>query len=234
MSTPNRSRRERPAKPALSREGIIAATIEIVRAEGLEKATMRRVAQALDTGPSALYVYVANTAELHGGVLDELVRTLEVAPDGDWQDRLVTLLRDYADVLFAFPGLARSALVLRPSGPNSLRIFDRVLGLLIDGGADPARAAWGADLLLQNATAAAAEHSTPSPSDIDASVDDEAAWEGLVRAVRTADPKELPSIAEHADAILAGAPTERMTWSIRALIAGIAATPTSLTHHELP
>lgn len=152
MSTPNRSRRERPAKPALSREGIIAATIEIVRAEGLEKATMRRVAQALETGPSALYVYVANTAELHGGVLDELIRSVDIASEGDWQDRLVALLRDYADVLFAFPGLARSALVLRPSGPNLLRIFDRVLGLLIDGGVDPARAAWGADLLLQNAT----------------------------------------------------------------------------------
>jgi len=53
---PVRGRRERPAKPPLSREWIVAETITIMRTEGLEKATMRRVAQALDTGPASLYV----------------------------------------------------------------------------------------------------------------------------------------------------------------------------------
>jgi len=39
---------------------------------------MRRVAQALDTGPASLYVYVANTAALHAAVLDELIGSLQV------------------------------------------------------------------------------------------------------------------------------------------------------------
>ena len=60
MPTAPGSRRDRPAKPALSLQWIVAETISIMRTEGLERATMRRVAQALDTGPASLYVYVAN------------------------------------------------------------------------------------------------------------------------------------------------------------------------------
>jgi AcrR family transcriptional regulator len=55
MSTPPvpRSRRERPAKPPLSRDAIVAAALEIAAAEGVEALSMRRLAQALDTGPAS-------------------------------------------------------------------------------------------------------------------------------------------------------------------------------------
>src|SRR3954451_11968234 len=113
MPSSNRSRRERPAKPALTREWIVAETIEIMRKEGLEKVTMRRVAQVLDTGAASLYVYVANTAELHAAVLDELLGALPAPGSrGTWTDRLEALLGRYADILFAHPGLARSALLM--------------------------------------------------------------------------------------------------------------------------
>ena len=225
---PTSSRRERPAKPALSRAWIIAETIEIMRNEGLEKATMRRVAQALDTGPASLYVYVANTAELHAAVLDELLGALQLRPAGDWQTRLEALLADFADVLYAHPGLARSALVLRPTGPNSVLLYDRVLGLLLDGGVEPARAAWGVDLLLLHVTATAAEHSAPGPGDIDAPADDEAEWDALSSALRAATPDRAPHVAAHADVLLAGTPAQRSTWALRALLTGIAASPDPL------
>ena len=38
------SRRERPAKAALTREGIVAAALDILNEEGLEKVTMRAIA----------------------------------------------------------------------------------------------------------------------------------------------------------------------------------------------
>ena len=229
---PTSSRRERPAKPALSRAGIVAETIRIVQAEGLERATMRRVAQALDTGPASLYVYVANTAELHAAVLDELLGALQPSADGDWQARLEALLGEYARVLYAHPGLARSALVLRPTGPNSVLLYDRVLGLLLDGGVEPARAAWGVDLLLLHVTASAAEHSQPTPGDIDAPADDEAEWDALTRALRTASPEHAPHVAAHVDVLLAGTPAQRDTWALRALVAGIAAAPDPLPRDD--
>jgi len=221
-----RSRRDRLAKPALSREWIIAETIQIMRTEGLEKATMRRVAQALDTGPASLYVYIANTAELHSAVLDELLATMPSTSHGSWHDQLEALLRNYGNVLFTYPGLARSALLIRPTGPNAIRLYDRVLGLLLEGGVAVHRAAWGVDLLLQYVTANAAEHSAPASDDIDAPEDDEAEMSILARALRAADPVTTPHIAAHADLVLSGQPTQRVAWAIHALIAGITTTPT--------
>jgi hypothetical protein len=42
------SRRDRPAKPPLSRAGVIAVALRIMRDEGLEKVTMRRIAAELE------------------------------------------------------------------------------------------------------------------------------------------------------------------------------------------
>src|ERR1700760_4242923 len=141
-----RSRRERPAKPALTRAGIVATAIEIMRAEGLAKVTMRRLAQALDTGPASLYVYVRNTAELHAAILDELLGVVDLRPapaDGDWR---VRVLMSSTAVLFEYPGLAQSALVARPFGPRYLDLLDALLSLLAEGGVPADRAAWVLDL----------------------------------------------------------------------------------------
>ena len=75
-----RSRRDRPAKPALSREAIVDAALAIVRAEGIDALTMRRLAQTLDTGPASLYVYVANRDELWDLVFDEAIGSIETEP----------------------------------------------------------------------------------------------------------------------------------------------------------
>lgn len=227
MESGTQSRRERPAKPALSRSWIISATIDIMRTEGLEKATMRRVAQELDTGPASLYVYVANTAELHSAVLDELIGSLpESGPSGSWAERLEELLGSYAEVLFTYPGLARSALVIRPSGPNAFGLYDRVLGLLLEGGIAPERAAWGVDLLLLYVTANAAEHSAPTPSEVDTHRDEPAEQAALAEALASVDPQKTPHVAAHMEAVLSGSPAQRVAWAIHALLAGIAATPT--------
>src|SRR5215469_12924657 len=73
------SRRERPAKPALTREGIVTAAVGVMQAEGLDKVTMRRLAQELDTGAASLYVYVRNTAELHAAMLEQLLGQIDLS-----------------------------------------------------------------------------------------------------------------------------------------------------------
>jgi AcrR family transcriptional regulator len=225
-----RSRRERPAKPALSRAGIVAAAVEIMGAEGLQKVTMRRLAQELDTGPASLYVYVGNTAELHAAVLDELLGTVDLAParaEGDWRERLIDVLTSYTAVLFEHPGLARSALVARPSGEHYLELVETLLALLDEGGVPPGQAAWGVDLLLQRATATAAEH---SDRDDAADQDD---WDAVTHAIRSASTAH-PHIAAIGVDLLSGTPQERLTWSFRVLINGIAYTPRTPASQESP
>ncbi|MEU3288019.1 TetR/AcrR family transcriptional regulator [Streptomyces longwoodensis] len=217
------SRRERPAKPALTRAGIVDAALRILRAEGLAKVTMRRLAQELDTGPASLYVYVANTAELHAAVLDALLGEVDLT-GGDtrtgWREQLLAVLRSYTDVLFRHPQLARSALVARPSGENYLALVERVLALLSGGGAAPDQVAWGLDLLLQHATAVAAEHGTQESAP---SAQDD--WNALAQAVHTVDAATHPMIKGHLPALLSGPVEDRLTWGFDVLINGITGTP---------
>ncbi|MBB5858180.1 TetR/AcrR family transcriptional regulator [Amycolatopsis umgeniensis] len=213
------SRRERPAKPALSRGGIVAAAVGILREEGLRKVTMRRLAQELDTGAASLYVYVRNTAELHAAILDELLGTIAPPPsEGDWRDRLERLLTAYTSMLLEYPGLALSALVARPSGENYLGLVENLLALLAEGDVPPEQRAWGIDLLLQYATTTAAEHADEEP---------QGDWDALARAVRDADETTHPRIAAHSADLLTGQPAQRMSWGLRVLITGI-------THTAVP
>ncbi|RDG37391.1 TetR/AcrR family transcriptional regulator [Streptomyces corynorhini] len=220
--TAPRSRRERPAKPALSRAVIVAAAMEITRAEGLPKVTMRRLARALDTGPASLYVYVANTAALHAAILDEFLGTVEAPAEGEWHERLEGLLGAYTAVLLAHPGLAASALVARPGGPRYLALLETLLRLLDEGGVSGGRAAWGVDALLLHATATAAEHAGRDGAEADADQDD---WDALTRAVGAVDGRTHPRIAALGSALMSGTPHERLAWGFRTLINGIAHTP---------
>lgn len=221
-----RSRRERPAKPALTREGIVAAAVAVMDAEGLEKVTMRRLAAELDTGAASLYVYFPNAAELRAAVLDELLAEVDLSPvtaAGPWQDRLEAVLASYLRVLLNYPPLARSALLTRPSGPRYLDLLDGLLALLDQGGVDARRAAWAVDLLLQVATATGAEQATraENPSDSEQ-------WNALVTAITDADPARHPHVHDLGEELLSGPGPARVEWGLSVLINGILTTPRSL------
>ncbi len=218
-----RSRRERPAKPALTYEGIVATAVALMRTEGLQRVTMRRLAQELDTGPASLYVYVANTAELHAAILEELLGAVElgaVGADGDWRERLATVLGSYTAVLFEHPSLAHSALVTRPSGPNYLALVEAILALLHEGQVPDGQAAWGVDVLLQVATATAAEQSARRQDDSARDQDD-----ALVTALREATAPTYPRIAALGTDLVSGTPEQRIAWIFRAVINGAKETP---------
>jgi len=217
------SRRERPAKPALSREGIVAAAVAVMRAEGLDRVTMRRLATDLDTGPASLYVYVRNTAELHAAMLEELLSQVDLSPvtaTGDWRDRLIAVLWSYIQILFDQPGLAQSALVTRPSGPAYLRLVDGILALLDAGGVAPDRASWAVDLLLHFATSTATEHGTRARA-----IDADEEFDTLTTVLREVSADSYPHIAALGAAeLLSGGPA-RVTWGFGVLISGILQTP---------
>ncbi len=217
LSTP-RSRRERPAKPALTRKGIIDVALAILHDEGLSKVTMRRIAEALDTGPASLYVYVRNTEDLHAQILDALlaVVTASSTSEGTWREQLKQLLTQYALVLFAYPEIARMTLTTQPSGPNYLALVEQILALLQEGGIPDREAAWAVDLLLLYATANAAEHSTRASSS-QAAAEDSA----LAEVIATVDASRYPHIARLSDELFSGSGTDRFTWGIDVFLAGI-------------
>ncbi|MFB9925404.1 TetR/AcrR family transcriptional regulator [Amycolatopsis halotolerans] len=221
MTASGYNRRERPAKPALSREGIVAAALDVVRREGAERVTMRRLAKELDTGPASLYVYVRDTDELHAAVLDELLGEVTATTAGsDWRSRLWTVVSTYRDVLYAHPGLARVALVSPLNGPNYLAIVDTVLGLLAEAGVPSGPAAWTVDLLLLVATASAVEHSTRKDRP-----DAEQRHDALAETVRGLSPETHPHIVAASENLFSGNADTRSRWAIDALLNGARTTP---------
>jgi len=219
---PAGSRRERPAKPALTRAGIVAAALTVMRSEGLDRVTMRRLATELDTGAASLYVYVRNTAELHAAMLEELLGQIDLSPvtaAGDWQERLIEVLTTYTAILFEHPGLAQSALVTRPSGPAYFGLVEAILALLSAGGVSPDRASWAMDLLLHVATATAVEHGTRERA-IDTSDEEDA----LAAALRDVPADRFPHIAAIGATELMSGPG-RLGWGFRVLINGVIHTP---------
>ncbi len=110
-------------------------------------------------------------------------------------------MTSYTLVLLAYPQLARSALVARPSGENHLRLVERALGLLSRGGASREQAAWGVDKLLRSATATAAEQTT---REHDPAADDH--WNATVHTLGAASATTHPAIAAHMPALIGGTP----------------------------
>jgi len=219
-SEPLRSRRDRPAKPALTRQGIIDAALVILRDEGLHKVTMRRIAATLDTGPASLYVYVRNTEDLHAQILDALLAPVPVAPrrGDDWRERLKALLTDFRDVLFRHPEIARMALSTHPSGPNYVALAEAVLALLAEGGVGGRAAAWGLDILLLYPTAVAVEHSGPRSS-----VPEDVELSDLAAKVAVADPVRFPHVARLGAELVSGDGQARSDFAFDVLLDGILA-----------
>jgi AcrR family transcriptional regulator len=226
--TAPRSRRERPAKPPLSREAIVDAALQIAREEGVEALSMRRLAQALDTGPASLYVYVSDRDELHELLFDAAVGTVETEPTDParWRDQLKALARRMVRMMAdEFPGMAVLAMARIPSGDNVLRVAESMLSLLKAGGASDQAAAYAADLLSLYATAIAYEESLYKALYKDP---DHEAREVERLAVRFArlDPERFPTMAALGPALTRGDGAERFELGLDVLINGLLATPT--------
>ena len=178
---------------------------------------MRRLAAELDTGAASLYVYFRDTDALYAAVLDELVGSLSlVRGRKPWRERLISLLSAYVDLLTAYPPLAKTALFTRPSGPSSVGLWEAMLGLLSEGAIVGRDAAWAGDLLLQRATATAAEEGERRLDTNTAAADEQVAevLEGL-------SPKQYPHLASLSNEMLSGTPTSRLIWSFEVFLDGI-------------
>ncbi|MEU4156422.1 TetR/AcrR family transcriptional regulator [Actinoplanes sp. NPDC026670] len=151
--------RTRPAKAPLSLDAVVTAALELVDEVGYGAVTMRRLAQALDTGPASLYVYVTDRDELMAHVHDLALATVETPgpADGDWRARLELLVNRTITTLGSHDDIALVAITRVPTGPNALRLLEATMTLLRAGGVDDDLCPWAADLLDQYVTSSALE-----------------------------------------------------------------------------
>jgi AcrR family transcriptional regulator len=151
----------RTAKTPLTRDEIVQAALRIVRAEGIDAVSMRRVASEFETGPSSLYAHVANKDELLQLMFDEMCGTIAL-PEPDparWREQVKELARAGHQALLEHNDLARASMATIPTGPNALRVSEVMLGLMVSGGVPAQIAAWALDRIFLYITADAYENS---------------------------------------------------------------------------
>lgn len=139
--------RGRTRKDPITVNRIVETAFSIVKTEGFESLTMRRVAGALKTGPASLYAHVHNKAELDDLLIGELCAqvTLPVPDKARWREQIVDVCQQLRDQFLLFPGISRAALAAAPRNLDTTRISEGMLGILLAGGVTPRDAAWAID-----------------------------------------------------------------------------------------
>jgi AcrR family transcriptional regulator len=137
-------------KQPITVEAIIAAALGTVEREGYQALTMRRVAAALETGPSSLYAHVVNKEDLDELLIGRLCAAIEL-PEPDaatWRQQVTSVCTQLRDQYLRYPGISRAAFAVAPSNLDTLRVTEGMLAILLAGGIGPQAAAWAMDSLI--------------------------------------------------------------------------------------
>lgn len=140
-----RPRKQTREQPALSREQIIAAAIELLNTEGLEALSMRKLGARLNAGATSLYTHVANKDELIELVVDEALGQLREADPADprgWRAAVLDFANDLRALILGQPWLASviGELGTLYLGPNAMRGNEQVLAVFEEAGFEMSQA----------------------------------------------------------------------------------------------
>ncbi|MFI6540511.1 TetR/AcrR family transcriptional regulator [Nonomuraea sp. NPDC050547] len=137
LSVWTRPRPQRREQPALSREQIVAAALDLLDAEGIDALSMRKLGTRLNAGATSMYTHVASKEELLELVVDEVYGEIEPpAPGEDWRADVVGFARNVRAGLLRHPwiGSVLGEAGVAYLGPNVLRMSEGTLAVFEAGG----------------------------------------------------------------------------------------------------
>lgn len=125
-------RQGRGPRPAYSRAQITEAAVRIADAEGLDAASMRRIAADLGTGAMSLYRYVPSRDDLLDLMADHVLLEADLPerPSGDWRADLRLIAESTREMWLRHPWLADLHRPTATLGPNRLRLLEFAFGAL--------------------------------------------------------------------------------------------------------
>ncbi|QKG19161.1 TetR/AcrR family transcriptional regulator [Actinomadura verrucosospora] len=136
-------------KKPITVDVIVDTALDMVEAEGYEALTMRRLATALETGPSSLYAHVVNKEDLDELLIGRLCTEIDL-PEPDpaaWRQQIIDVCAQLRDQYLRYPGISQAAFATAPSNLETMRFAEGMLAILLAGGIDPQAAAWAIDSL---------------------------------------------------------------------------------------
>ena len=136
---------KRGKTPTLTEELIVGAALDIIRAEGLDALSMRRLSRELGRSAMAPYWYVNDKRELLDLVARKLLSevTLPEPDSAPWEDRLRAVVTGIDDRLHDHPGIA--GVLLERMRSTDRRLMNGIIEILLSAGFQ------GADVFLSYA-----------------------------------------------------------------------------------
>lgn len=220
----------RPRREPITAARIVDAALELVKAEGFDALTMRRVAAAFGASPGALYVHVRDKAELDDLMIGELCSkvTLPVPDPARWKMQTLDVCRQLRDQYLQYPGISHAVLATAPHSLDTLRINEGLLAILLAAGVLPRSAAWATDAaFLYIAAFSLVSLRRPSEEDADGRVVDRAE---VIERFKMLPPDRFPITVAHAEELTSGNGHERFDSTLGLLFGGL--TPQPESHHE--
>ncbi len=221
---PWRSSRTSPFRRSLSREVIVEAAMDVLRKDGVDGVSMRRVATELSTGPASLYAHVAHKEELIELLYDEVAGDIPLPePDPErWREQVTQLWVDSRATLLRHRDIARTSLGSIPLGPNALAVAEVTVTLLRMGGVPEQAVAWAVDVVGLFVTASAVEGSMEARrrEGRDPTAPDEMDLRELVAGL-PAD--RFPNVVSLLPLLAVGSDEERFRFGLELLVGGLVA-----------
>jgi AcrR family transcriptional regulator len=209
-------------KKPITVEAIISTAFSIVEKEGYEALTMRRLAAALETGPSSLYAHVVNKEDLDELLIGRLCAGIGL-PEPDpatWRQQIISVCTQLRDQYLRYPGISQAAFAAAPSNLDTLRVSEGLLAILLAGGIDPQTAAWAIDSLVLYVNAYSLEVSLANRR-LSGSDDNWVVSRDEMLRRFAALPDTFPQTKRYAAELTAGTSHDRFDFTIGLMIDGL-------------
>jgi AcrR family transcriptional regulator len=207
----------------LSESIVLDAAFGVVRDQGFEKLSIRRVAAVLGVSPNALYTYVADRADLLRGMVERVMGAVDL---GTLQivslspaERLVEFAVAMRRTLLGHPGGAALIMTGPIDGPHSLLLNEALLSTLVETGMtldDAARGSYALQVyVLGTVMLEAADGGDGDP------VREETLAVERRAALEHYDASGVPLTAQTAEIVARYNTTGQFRWGVRRLIDGM-------------
>lgn len=116
-------------QPQISEDTILEASWELLEEEGIEKFSLRRLANRMGIRAPSLYWYFKSKQNLYQRLANQVSRVIldEFHSEGDWKEQLTGLAVTIRDVLSRYPCSTQLMMLTLPLEPDSVRFTNRML-----------------------------------------------------------------------------------------------------------
>jgi AcrR family transcriptional regulator len=185
-------------KPSLAVSDVVAAAVTLADTIGLERLTMRAVAEPLGVAAMSLYTYVPGKAELIDLMLDTVYLRMQRTPltDLPWRERLMQIAGENRELFRLHPWVVGIATTRPALGPGAIAKYEHELSAFDNLGLDDITTDDALTYLLTFVQASARAAHDAKAIELESAMNDEQWWQTNAPLLALVfDPRTYPRAA---------------------------------------